>query len=209
MKTNTTIKIIDISSNTSLTCDALMKLGDIFETNRSIEYFGLAKLGLNNDHAKCLFNQIGKFPFPEDQVENQLAELKKRDVIVEKNKKLKASKKPEEPVPTLDSIEQITKKNDAGETIQVWVTSKNPQVKHFNFCMNDLNDDLEPCLSEVLNRTPDDFGVTVSSNKMSEEAVESLHEKIRKWHGLNVDLLLQQAEAAGQEPGDIKFDEAI
>jgi len=46
-----------------------------------------------------LFELFGRFPFPEDQVENQLAELKKRDAIVEKNKKLKASKKPEEPVP--------------------------------------------------------------------------------------------------------------
>lgn len=33
---------------------------------------------------------FGRFPFPEDQVENQLAELKKKEVIVEKNKKLKS-----------------------------------------------------------------------------------------------------------------------
>jgi hypothetical protein len=51
--------------------------------------------------------------------------LKARDAIIEKNKKLKASKKPEEPVPVLDNIEQITKKNDDGETVQIWVTIKN------------------------------------------------------------------------------------
>jgi hypothetical protein len=31
-----------------------------------------------------------------------LTKLKERDAIIEKNKKLKASKKPEEPVPVLD-----------------------------------------------------------------------------------------------------------
>jgi hypothetical protein len=52
-----------------------------------------------------LLQLIGQFPFPADQVDSHLAELKKRDAIVEKNKKLKASKKAEEPVPQLDNIE--------------------------------------------------------------------------------------------------------
>ena len=52
--------------------------------------------------------------------------MKKRDAILEKNKKLKASKKAEEPVPQLDNIEQITRKNEEGEEIQEWVTIKNP-----------------------------------------------------------------------------------
>lgn len=34
-----------------------------------------------------------------------MAKLKARDQIIEKNKKLKTSKKPEEPVPILDNIE--------------------------------------------------------------------------------------------------------
>jgi len=73
--------------------------------NRSLEYLGLSKLRIDTEMITPLFEMIGRFPFPEDQVENQLAELKKRDAIVEKNKKLKASKKPEEPVPQLDNIE--------------------------------------------------------------------------------------------------------
>lgn len=40
-----------------------------------------------------------------EQVEAHQAKLKARDAIIEKNKKLKASKKPEEPVPALDLIE--------------------------------------------------------------------------------------------------------
>jgi hypothetical protein len=111
------LKVIDLSSNTDFTPDAISKIKDIFETNRSLEYVGLAKLGLENEHVMPLLSEFGKFPFPEDQVENQLAELKKRDAIIEKNKKLKASKKPEEPVPALDQIEQITQKLESGETV--------------------------------------------------------------------------------------------
>jgi hypothetical protein len=67
--------------------------------NRALEYLGLSKLNLEAANVLALFDGIGRFPFPADEVENQLAELKKRDAILEKNKKLKASKKAEEPVP--------------------------------------------------------------------------------------------------------------
>ena len=143
LKINTSIKVIDISSNTDLSGEVVSKLGEVLDENRSLEYFGLAKLNLDNEHVTPLIKLIGKFPFPADQVESHLAELKKRDAIIEKNKKLKAGKKPEEPVPQLDDIEQISKKNDDGETEQIWVTVKNAQFKHFNFCMNNIDDEIE------------------------------------------------------------------
>ena len=43
--------------------------------------------------------------------------LKERDAILEKNKKLKASKKPEEPVPLLDTIESKAIKDENGADI--------------------------------------------------------------------------------------------
>ena len=46
--------------------------------------------------------------------------------------------------------------------------------------MNDINDDIEVALSNVLSITNDDFGVTLSSNKLSEDVVTKLHEKIKK-----------------------------
>ena len=105
LKTNNTIKVLDISSNPNLEREYLDWIADAMTANRSLEYLGLSKLRLTSDMVTSLFEMIGRFPFPEDQVEHQLAELKKRDAIVEKNKKLKASKKPEEPVPQLDNIE--------------------------------------------------------------------------------------------------------
>ena len=118
--------MLDISSNTSLSGEAVTEFCDIVNSNRTLEYFGLSKLNLENQHVIPMLGHIGKFPFPEDQVQNHLAALKNRDTIIEKNKKLKASKKPEEVVPILDNIEQITTKNDDGQTVQIWVTIKNP-----------------------------------------------------------------------------------
>lgn len=99
LKNNTTIKVLDISSNPDLTSKSLEALAEILNGNRSIEYFGLSKLNLTADMVIPLFNLIGRFPFPADEVENHLKEMKARDAIVEKNKKLKSQKKPEEPVP--------------------------------------------------------------------------------------------------------------
>lgn len=117
LKTNSSIKVLDISANKDLSVETTYAIIDVMTANRSLEYLGLSKLSLVADNIIPFFEGIGRFPFPEDQVENQLAELKKRDAIIEKNKKLKASKKPEEPVPQLDNIEQITRKNETGEEI--------------------------------------------------------------------------------------------
>ena len=99
LKTNASIKVLDISSNSNLEKEYLDHICDAMTANRSLEYLGLSKLSLTSEMITPIFDMIGRFPFPEDQVEHQLAEIKKKDVIVEKNKKLKASKKAEEPVP--------------------------------------------------------------------------------------------------------------
>lgn len=209
LKTNGTIKVLDISSNPNLEGDYLAQIQDTMTANRSLEYLGLSKLNLTSEMVTPLFDMIGRFPFPEDQVENQLAELKKRDVIIEKNKKLKASKKAEEPVPQLDNIEQITRKTEEGEEIQEWVTVKNPQFKHLNLCMNQLDDDLEELLGTVLGRSSDEFGITVSSNKLTDEVIQKLHEKIQNLHKGNIELQQAAAEAEGNSTENIQIDSFI
>ena len=73
-----------------------------------------------------ILSSFGKVPFPADQVEAYQAELKKRDTIVEKNKKLKASKKPEEPVPILDSLETETGRDAEGNEVTNYFLLKCP-----------------------------------------------------------------------------------
>jgi len=106
MTHNNSIKVIDISSNRDFTPEVISSsLAEILTANRVIEYFGLSKLNLVTENVLPLFELFGRFPFPEDQVESHLAELKKKTAIEEKNKKLRQQKKPEEPVPQLDNIE--------------------------------------------------------------------------------------------------------
>ena len=187
LKANTTIKVLDVSSNPGLGVTSLNAMADILNGNRSIEYFGLSKLNLTTEMVLPLFDLIGRFPFPADEVENHLKELKARDGIVEKNKKLKSQKKPEEPVPQLDDIEAIKRINEQGEEIEEWVTIKNPQIKHLNFCMNAIDDDIEKTINDVIDRTDDGFSITLSSNKVQEEVIERLHNKITKLHRAQVD----------------------
>ena len=206
LKANSSIKVLDVSSNRDLGSPTLDALAEVFDHNRTLEYIGLSKLGITTEMIQPVLGLIGRFQFPEDQVEAHLAELKKRDAIIEKNKKLKASKKPEEPVPQLDNIEQITRKNENGEEIQEWVTIKNPQIKHFNLCMNNIDDDIFQSLSDVIERTTDDFGVTLSSNKLSEEVVSKLHHKITALHKGNIELALSQAEQDGAPTEGVQID---
>ena len=62
----------------------------------------MAKNGLTTEDVVPILDSFGRVPLPADQVEAYQVELKKRDAIVEKNKKLKQQKKAEEPVPILD-----------------------------------------------------------------------------------------------------------
>lgn len=107
------LKVLDLSYN-PITKDAINSLSELLDVNRNLEYIGLAKCKLDASNVARLFEHIGRIPFPQDQVDAHQGKIKARDAIIEKNKKLKASKKPEEPVPQLDMIEQATYTNSDG-----------------------------------------------------------------------------------------------
>jgi len=96
--------------------------------------------------------------------------------------------------------------SETGEEIQEWVTIKNPQIKHLNFCMNQIEDDIEPILSQVIDRTGEEFSVTLSSNRLQEDVVERLHQKISNIHKAQIDLAVQQAEADGAPTENLVVD---
>lgn len=52
--------------------------------------------------------------------------MKNREAIIEKNKKLKAQKKPEEAVPILDNLESEVQKDENGVEVTVWYLIRNP-----------------------------------------------------------------------------------
>jgi len=132
---NKILKVLDISSNPITSLSAL-SIAKMMEMNRTLEYLGMAKCDLKSDDIKPILQSIGRIPFPEAEAEQHLAKCKARDQVVEKNKKAKAAKKPEEPVPLLDNIEQAAIQDKDGNEITSWVLLRNVQYKHLNFCMN-------------------------------------------------------------------------
>jgi hypothetical protein len=101
---NKVLKVLDLSAN-PVTKNAARILAEMMESNRTLEYLGLAKCNLVSEDVIPLLEAIGRKPFPDEEAEAHLAKCKARDVTVEKNKKAKAGKKPEEPVPMIDNIE--------------------------------------------------------------------------------------------------------
>lgn len=99
--------------------------------------------------------------------------MKERDAIIEKNKKLKASKKPEDPVPLIDDIEQ----QEDGS----WVIVKNGQIRHINLCMNPIGDDSKDDILDLLKRTPNEFSITLSGTQISKDSVKEI------WSELNTE----------------------
>lgn len=197
MKANTSIRVFDISSNLELSPAKLIgSVGEMVAGNRSIEYLGLSKLNIGTNDVLPLFDNIGRFTFDGDVDERQ-KELKNRDAIVEKNKKLKASKKPEEPVPQLDDIQEITRINSGGQEIKEWVTIKNPQLKHINLCMNSIDNEAEAPLIALVERTTDEFSLTVSSNPIEQESLQKVHDKITAMHKAVIDRQIAQHEEEG------------
>mgnify|MGYP001055958482 CR=1 FL=1 len=77
----------------------------MFEGNRTIEYLGMAKNNLTNADVKPLLAVMGKDMFAPEQVEAHQEKVKLRNKIVEDNKKKRAKKQPEDPVPVVDNLE--------------------------------------------------------------------------------------------------------
>ena len=57
-----------------------------------------------------------------------------------------------------------------------------PQFKHLNFCLNSIDEEVVTKLEDVLMRTPDDFGFTLSGNPISNPAINAVHRKVTALH---------------------------
>ena len=75
--------------------------------------------------------------------------------------------------------------------------------------MNDIDDDIEKTLNDVIDRTPDEFSITLSSNKVQEDVVDRLHSKITKIHKAQIDHQIQKAESEGAPTEGFVIDQYI
>jgi Ran GTPase-activating protein (RanGAP) involved in mRNA processing and transport len=179
---NKTLKVLDLSHNDFSGKCVQQCLKQVFESNRSLEYVGLAKNNLQSGDVQPLLKCFGRQPFPAENVPAYQLKIKERDAILEKNKKLKASKKPEEIVPLVDALESKTIKDDTGAEVTNWWLLVNPQFKHLNICLNQIDDVAQEDIEHALSITPDDFCMTLSGNQFSDDVVQSIQKCVQQVH---------------------------
>lgn len=86
-------------------------------------------------------------------------------------------------MPIVDSIEsKIVKDAETGAEVTNWFLVKNPQFRHLNLCLNQLDEFAVPALQQALTVTPDEFCFTLSGNPMAEENVEELEKFVKNLH---------------------------
>ena len=154
----------------------------MFEGNRTIEYLGMAKNNLTTADVKPILAVMGKDMFAPEQVEAHQEKVKLRNKIVEDNKKKRAKKQPEDPVPVVDNLESAQARDGDGNEYTQWFLLRCPQFKHLNLCMNKLEDDILTDVEDVLGRTTDDFGFTLTGNPMKGDAIKELQGRIETAH---------------------------
>lgn len=104
-------------------------------------------------------------------------------IIIQKNLKLRAMKKPEEPVQILDPIEQdpTGRKQPPNSFFKrpflmgaEWSMMKNSRLRVLNFMENKYDDQVVPLLNSFLVRTPENFKLVFVYNPIDKEARKQL-----------------------------------
>jgi Ran GTPase-activating protein (RanGAP) involved in mRNA processing and transport len=75
----------------------------------------------------------------------------------------------------------VIRDGDGNETTN-WFLLRCPQFKHINLCLNSIDDEIALKIEDVLMRTPDDFGFTLSGCPMSNPVVSKIHRAVANLH---------------------------
>lgn len=59
---------------------------------------------------------------------------------------------------------------------------KCPQFKHLNLCLNKIDEEAAPAIEDVLMRTPDEFGFTLSGNPIEGAPIIKIHHAVSNLH---------------------------
>lgn len=89
-------------------------------------------------------------------------------------------------MPVVDNLESKPTKDADGNEVQNWFLLRNPQFRHLNLCLNQLDEFCVPQIEEVLKLTPEDFCFTLSGNAFPEESVEKLQALVKSLHKTRV-----------------------
>eukprot|EP01017_Pseudomicrothorax_dubius_P002893 TRINITY_DN10263_c0_g1_i4.p2 TRINITY_DN10263_c0_g1~~TRINITY_DN10263_c0_g1_i4.p2 ORF type:complete len:150 (-),score=44.70 TRINITY_DN10263_c0_g1_i4:37-486(-) len=137
----------------------------MLEQNRTLEYIGLARNGIRSaEPLTDILNAIGRKPMSAEELEAYRNKEKDREAIIEKNKKAKAKRQAEEPVPYLDPIEQ----SEDGR----WYILRNQKLKILNLAMNLLDKNSRERLESFVSETSEGFQLVLKENEFDDKTKE-------------------------------------
>lgn len=140
LKHNQFLKVLNLFKN-NLSSKSTESLCHMIEINRKIEELHIGGNFFIDDDLSHLKNYVGKIQMTHEEVEVHNKKVKDRDYILEKNKKLKIQKKPEEPVPLVEEATQIN---------GTYYIIKNTKLKNFNLMQNRFTDNCFSCIKYML-----------------------------------------------------------
>jgi hypothetical protein len=137
LKSNNVMKVLNLYKN-NLTSRCMPSFISMLEVNKRIEEINLGGNYLNDSDFVKIKNILGGSPITNEQLDAYNKKVKDRDLIIEKNKKLKQLKKNEEPVPVLDEFTLIG---------DVYYSIKNSHLKNINLIKNSFT---EKCFESLI-----------------------------------------------------------
>ena len=137
MKNNQSLKILNLYKN-NLSSEIMKTFCEMLEINKKLEEINLGGNNLKDEDLVMIKNSLGKIELNSEEIESYLRRFKDREVILEKNKKLKAGKKPEEAVPYIEEVLQ------QGES---YFLMKNTKLRSFNLMQNSFT---EECFDTII-----------------------------------------------------------
>lgn len=126
LKNNNVLRVLNLYNN-CMTSRSFSAFCGLLELNKKIEEINFGKNFLVDEDLVTFKRCVGKFLMTQEEVEIHQKKIKDRDAIIEKNKKLKNQRKPEEPVPVLEEMAQI------GDSFYI---IRNTKLKSVNFMQN-------------------------------------------------------------------------
>ena len=102
LKTNSSIRILNLYKN-NFTSTIIPSFMSMLEQNKKLEEINLGANHFIDEDILGLQDQLGKLGITNEEAEAIQKKARDRELIIEKNKKLKNQKKPEEPLPTVSN----------------------------------------------------------------------------------------------------------
>ncbi len=138
LKANTTLRVLNLYKN-NLTSDCINLFCEMLEINKKIEEINIGGNSFTDEDLIQIKNCLGKLKLTPNYMEDYSRRTREREAAIERNKRNKAAKKPEEPIP---NIEDIVQEGDNFFII------KNTKLRTINLMQNNFT---EECFETIIN----------------------------------------------------------